>query len=407
MRATTKATEFKKAVKAALSLRRLNAPKESSKKKKKDEEVRIKGRLTVTESGLFIESTNMGAYVRLKIPSTVKRPGRVHVDLEPISKLRMSGDLEIEAKSDSASLEIRSKQATFSVPLDDEAVDLFKTAKPPTDGLEQVIKMPTPMLAAAASLVEIKPVLKQEDMRMQFQFRKGKKANRLDITGVDYYCYGRFMRISPQVKVRTPTKFILKPTALGIILDSVTAKDVVISVQNRPEEDYASLVRFKADDADIFYPTLDLPFQDAEEAYKDAVSGTIDCGFTATRKNMAEAINTVKTVGSGTIPLIFQLRVTPKAVKLGAERGRNEAIAKVKANNIGVSEDRPYVMYLNQLYFTEVISLAPDTAPLRIESWNRGQTIIKAENVQDGTIEYFLSQVDLQDLKEAEESSHE
>jgi len=404
MKATTKATEFKKAIKAALALQRLSDPKT---KKKDEQPIPMKGRLTVTEKGLFVESTFLGAYVKLAVPATVMRPGRAYVELDSISKLRLSGELTLDAQNDADQIEISNKKSKFNLALDTDSEDLFKTAQPDITNLKAVVKLPTAMLAAAASMVELKHILKVDDLRMQFQFRRGKKANRLDICGIDFFSYARFVRISPTVKVRTSTKFILKPTALGRILDSVTAKEVVISVHTRAEEEMASMVRFQTEDADVFYPTLDLPFQDAEQAYQSTIAGVCDSKFSVKRKDMMEALNDIKSVSSDSTPLVLNIRVTPKKVQMAARQEKNKALSTIPSERIELGDGEPHIIYVNQLYFTEVVALAPDVAPLRIESWNRAQIIVRAENIQDGTIEYYLSQVDLQKHREDVESSRD
>jgi hypothetical protein len=399
MKAKVKATELKRAIAAVLALQKLNESK--AKSKKKDDATApegLKGRLTAHDGKLQIESVNMGAYVSVMVSATLMRPGTVGVDLTGLEKLRLSGTAVVGLNEKTRKLKIKAGRSDYELALDQDAEALVDALVPEQNGVNFIAKVPTSVLSLAASTVAIKPGIKTETMRMQFRFDRTNEGNFMEVTGVDFFSYGRFLRRGAEVQLRGPTKFVLRAASLSSILKHVSGSEMMIGVQTIAGDDETASVRFQSDDVDIMYPTLDMPFQDPEEVYRDVTAGTCDAGFTATRKNIREAINTVKVVAEGNKPLMLNIQVAPKQVTMGALVNGNTAFASIAAKDIRLSGADPHIMRLNQNYFNEIISLAPEVVPMRVESWNQAQTIVRGEKVENGRIEYTLSQVDSTDL---------
>ncbi len=400
MKAKVKSTELKRAISAVLALQKLNEAK--GKKAKKDDATTaagLKGRITVSEGLLTVESANMGAYACVTAEATALRMGTVGLDLLSVEKIRLSGTAEITAEGDGR-LTIKGGRSKYDMPVDQDAADLVEALVPDRAGAKLVAKVPTEILSKATAMVAIKPGLKAETMRMQFCFERTQKGNQMEVTGLDFYSYGRFVRVAPDVHLKENARFVLRAASLSTILKHISGEEIMIGVQQAEDEEDSASVRFKTADADIMYPTLDMPFQSPSDAYAQITSGTLDGGFTALRKNVREALNTMKTVASGNKPLILNVRITPGEIQMRAVNEGKEAFATIAATNIQLTGDEPHVMQLNQAYFNEIVSLAPEVVPIRVESWNSAQVIVRGEKIENGRIEYSMSQVDSANLPE-------
>ena len=406
MKTKVKSADLKRAISAVLALQKLN----ETKAKSKDDPTTasgLKGRITVGEDIVSVESANMGAYVCISIPGTTMRQGSIGVDLNDLEKMRLTGNVTVQVNEKTGKLKIKGGRSDYDFPLDQDAADLVDALVPDRSGARLIAKVPTSILAKAAAMVAIKPGLKAETMRMQFCFDMTQDGNMMEVTGLDFYSYGRFVRKAPDVQLKERARFVLRAASLSTILSHIAGEAVMIGVQQLQGDEDTASVRFKSDDADIVYPTLDMPFQNPSDAYTQITSGTFDGGFTALRKNVKEALNTVKGVKGptdGNKPLILNIRVSPDMVQMGAERNGKTAVGSIAAQDIKLPTGNPHIMRLNQAYFSEVVTLAPEVVPMRIESWNQGQVIVRGANVENGRIEYMLSQVDSANLPEEEDA---
>jgi len=399
MKAKVKATELKRALSAVLALQKLTTTK--VKAAEAAETSGLKGRLLVTTDGkLLVESSNMGAYVCVSIEATTLRPGKVGIEMSALEKIRVTGLVTVGIDDKTGMLRIHGSRSDYNLALDQDADALVSATVPDQAGIRFVAKVPTSILATAAAMVAIKPALKAESMRMQFHFSKGPNGGRLEIVGLDFYSYGRFIRDAPDINVREDTKFVLRATSLSTILKNIAGDEVMIGVQQAADNNETTLVRFKSEDADIVYPTIDLPFLNPSEVHQRITSGTFDGGFTALRSNVREALNTVKTIATGNVPLLLKIRILHNDVEMTAENNGNAAKAQLTAKDIKLPTEQPHTITVNQAYLNEVVSLAPDMVPMRVESWNQAQVIVHAERVDDGQIEYSISQVDSTKLSE-------
>ena len=393
MKAKIKAKDFKRVLKAALSLQKLG----TKTTKEEDKAFQPKCVISVQENKVTIESANMGAYIALTVPAVTLRPGTIGANLALLEKMRMSGDTTIEFDERSSTIRVYGKKFSYDTQLEQEAIDLVRASRPDPGRMQDVVRLPSQLLAKAAGYVSLEPLLKQEDMRMQFCFSTTGENRSIEVMGLDHYCYGRFLRESNDIQIRVPSQFILRAEALSAILKNVTGDFVVVGVQ-KDDQDTTVLVRFQAEDADIYYPTLDLPFQDASAVYQQTVSGRMDASFSALRKNLREALSTVKTVAIGDTPLILNVRVEKEKVQIGAQQDDNVAVAEVTTKEPPqVAAGDVHLMFLTQRYFSEIINLAPEVVPIRVQSWNGNRVIVEARGVENGKIEYFMAQVNVQE----------
>lgn len=398
MKVKVEAADLKKTVKALQTLEKLN----SESTKKTSDEGGFKGRFRVAEGALLIDVSSYGAYVQKAIKATTLREGSIGVDLAEVGKQRLTGTVTIEYDHNVNLIRFSTSKAKYDLPADQEAADLIENTKPTDIEMPIIARVPSEMLANAASYVAIKPGLKQEEMRMQFDFRVPDSSGFgiVEIVGLDFYSYGRCLRRSKDIKVKADTRFVLKATSLSTILSAIQGPTVEIGVQKSTDE--TNLVRFKSADADLFYPTMEFPFTETDEVYQETVNGRKDCTFTALRKNIREAIAIVKQVSSSpTDPLTINLKVDNGNVQMAAHEGGKVSVAKIATSNAKARGADPAVMYLNQHYLEGILNLAPEVTPLQVELWNGKEVIIKAAEGENGRIEYFMMQIDLDLLEES------
>lgn len=399
MKAKLEAKELTQTVKALSTLEKLDADI----KKKPDEEGGFKGIISVKEGELVFDVTNYGAYVRKTVQATTLREGSVGINFKDLQKLKLTGGVVVEHIEEKGILVVKTPKVSYDIPADQDSVGIVQAARPEERNIPPIAKVPTVVLANAAQFVALEPALKQEDMRLQFGIKKHGDKVSVEMVGCDNYSYARYSRTGKGIHAKRSAHFIVRSTSLSTILGSLTSKTVMVGVEMRNEDDdVGQLVRFKSEDADIFYPTLDIPYLDTSEVKRDTTSGTLDCAFTVERRQLREAITSVKTVSkSAAIPLLLNIRVDKKTVKMGAEQDRKVAVATISAKDIEVG-DNPFVIHLNQHYLENILKLAPEVSPLRMESWNGSHVMLKVAGVEDGGVEYYMGQMDLNALEEEE-----
>jgi len=399
MKIKVEATALKNAVKALQALQKLSG---EGTKKTSEEASGFKGRMKVVEGQLLIDVANNGAYVQKAIKATMLREGSVGVDLIEVGKYRLTGTVTIEYDHNVNLVHFSTSKAKYDLPADQDAADVIENTKPTDYEMPIVAKVPAEMLAQAAALVAIKPGLKQEEMRMQFDLRPpgADGMASIEVMGLDFYSYGRCLKKSADIKVKSHTRFILKAASLSTILGSIEGAVVDIGVERNADE--TRMVRFKAADADLFYPTMEYIFVDPEKVYQETVQGTINCTFTALRKNIREAIATVRTVSSSAAtPLTLNIKVEGTSVLMAAQEGGKSSLAKIATSTAKARNGGPVIMSLNQHYFESVLNLAPEVTPLQVELWNEKMVIVKASEGTSVRIEYFMAQIDPDLLEES------
>jgi len=397
MKVQIAAKDLKKTVKALQTLQKL-----STESTKKTGDGGFKGRLKVVEGLLLIDVANNGAYVQKAVKAKTLREGSIGVDLVEVAKYRLSGTVTIEYDYNVRLVHFSTKKTKYDLPADQEAADVIENTKPTDYEMPIVARIPSDALARTAGFVAIKPGLKQEEMRMQFKLGPAGGDGRalLEMVGLDFYSYGRCLLRSTDIKVRTNARFILKAVSLSTILGSIEGSMVEIGVERNIEE--TRMVRFKSADADLFYPTIEAPFMDADAVYKETVEGQMDCMFTALRKNIREAVSTVGKVSStATEPLTLNVKVEKSEVLLAAQKDGKTGLSKIPTSTAKARGGGPVIMYLNQHYFESILNLAPEVTPLTVELWNGRKVIVRAAESDNGRIEYFMSQIDLDMLEES------
>jgi len=343
---------------------------------------------------LYVEGAHMGAYVKKTLKATPLREGRFGARLKELSKCKFTGDVTLDYNEEASKLRATAKRSRFDIPAEQGAVDATEDSRPTDKGELQAI-LPAKLMVDAVSAVTFKPGLKQEDLRMQFSITKTDQGGQLEVVGLDHFSYARFVRASPDVKVKKDIQFVLQSKSPGVVLKEVNAEKLAIGMVSSVEDAAPTMVRFKSDDVDVYYPILNTPYLDAGEVANDARSGEFNGGFVAYRKQLREAVSTVRVVGDNATSLVLYLKMEGSDARIAAEVGGSVAEAAIATDNVRVGDQSPFIMQISEKYFSDFLAIAPDVLPLRIESWNRKHAIVRALKLESGLIEYFMAQVNV------------
>ncbi len=343
---------------------------------------------------LYIEGAHMGAYVKKTIRATPLREGKFGAGLKELSKCKFSGDVTLDYNQEASKLRATAKRSRFDIPGEQGAIEATEDSRPTERGDIHAI-VPAQLMVDAVSAVTFKPGLKQEDLRMQFSITKTDQGGQVEVVGLDHFSYARFVRASKDVQVKTDLKFVLQSKSPGVVLKEITADKLAIGMVASSEGADPTMVRFKSDDADIYYPILNTPYLEAGEVANDAREGEFNGGFVAYRKQLREAVNTVRVVGDNATSLILYVKLEGTDARIAAESGGSVAEANIATDNVRLGDQPQFIMQISEKYFSDFLAIAPDVVPLRIESWNRKHAILRALKLENGLIEYFMAQVNM------------
>jgi len=343
---------------------------------------------------LCIESAHMGAYVKKILKATPLREGKFGTGLKELTKCKFTGDVTLDYSEEAGKLRATSKNSRFDLPGEQGAVEATEDSRPTEKGEIHAL-VPSELMVNAVTAVTFKPGLKQEDLRMQFSITKTEQGGQLEVVGLDHFSFARFVRSSKDIKVKKNIQFVLQSKSPGVVLKEITSDTLAIGMISSSEDAEPTMVRFKSADADIYYPILNTPYLNAGEVSEDARKGEFNGGFVAYKKQLREAVGTVRVIGDSATSLVLYLKIEEKDVRIAAEVKGSVAEAKIDTENVKLGAQSKFIMQISEKYFSDFLAIAPDVVPLRIESWNRKHAIVSALKLESGLIEYFMAQVNV------------
>jgi len=343
---------------------------------------------------LYIEGAHMGAYVKKTIKATPLREGKFGTGLKELSKYKFTGDVTLDYSEEESRLRATSNRSKFDVPGEQGAVEAITDARPIEKGELHAV-VPSELMVNAVSAVTFKPGLKQEDLRMQFSITTSKQGGRLEVVGLDHFSYARFVRESKGIKIKKDVQFVLQSKSPGVVLKEVNSDTLAIGMISSSKDADPTMVRFKSTDTDVYYPILSTPYLEAGEVAEESRRGTFNGGFVAYKKQLREAISTVRVVGDNATALVLLVKMEGKEVKIIAESKGSVAEATVATENVKLGSQPSFIMKVSEKYFSDFMAISPDVVPLRIESWNQKHAIVSALKLEAGLIEYFMAQVNV------------
>lgn len=341
---------------------------------------------------LYIEGAHMGAYIRKTLKAVPLREGKFGAGLKELSKCKFTGDVTLDYNQEASKLRATAKRSRFDIPGEQGAIEATEDSRPTEKGNLHVI-LPAALMVDAVSAVTFKPGLKQEDLRMQFSITKTPQGGKLEVVGLDHFSYARCVKTSADIKVKTDVQFVLQSKSPGVVLKEISSDKLSIGMVSSSDTTEPTMVRFKSDDADIYYPILNTPYLEAGEVANEARAGEFNGGFVAHRKQLREAVNTVRIIGDNSTALVLHIKLEGTDVKIAAEANGSTAEAEINTNNVKLGDQPVFIFRVNEKYFSDFLAIAPEVVPLRIESWNQKHTILRALKLENGLVEYFMAQV--------------
>lgn len=350
------------------------------------------------DGNLIAESSNMGAYIRKRIPVKVLRSGQFGINIKALSKCKLSGDVTLDYNDDTKKLRVTATRAQYTLASDQTAEAIIKNTRLTDQKVPIQARVPAKLLADAVAAVTLKPGLKQEKLRIQFAIEKNRNGGKIEVVGLDEYSYGRFMRNNDSIKVKSPLRFALQSSSPKTVLREVQAETIGIGFgASKGAEEPISIARFCSTDTDIYYPVLEVPFMNTDLLAKETTSGKLDGAFVAYKKQIQTALNTVKSIADSNSGIVLYIKIGEDGVKIATESAdNNAAVATLQTEAIDLGGNKEaQLMRLNYHYTENLLKLTPDVVPLRIESWEKRHAIIRATKIENGLIEYFMAQVNL------------
>jgi DNA polymerase III sliding clamp (beta) subunit (PCNA family) len=355
--------------------------------------------LTVRKERLYIEGANMGAYLRRNTPVTVMREGACGVKLGDLSKLKFNSDVTLEYDTDKRQLRAVSSKSRFNLQADQTAFGVIEASRPTNGRISIQATVPIRILQEATSTVAIKPGLKEENLTIQFILTPTPEGGRLEVVGTEHYSLARYWRTDQDISVQAAMQFSLPSSSCSVLMKEVVSPQVGIGVELGPMlegRQTISAVRFSSPDTEVYYPTIEAEFDDAEANNREIRSGRSDGSFIATRTDLREAISTVKVLHDSATTGKIYIRLSRDRVELMVKSDAAGASGNtiVPAASITLPDgSKPQIIQLKEQYFSEAIDLAPDVVPLRIESWDKKLLFVEATQIENGGTEILISQV--------------
>lgn len=353
------------------------------------------GLLTVDKKGLWIEYGSAGAYLRKRAEAKVLREGMVGIDLKALQKLRLVGDVTLDAKKSGIFVTV-GKKNKYTIPTDQEADEYIEAFRPEPIRKKQKphVTLPAHVLKLASSCVAYKPGEADKKIRLQAGFKRMKKGGHLfSLSGNDNYSFARYAIRTDDVVVVKNTRFILSSNLLQEIMREVGG-DQTIKIWTLDGSDEAtSLVRFVAKGFDFCHPVMSgEEFEDPAEHSEEITSGKRLGSFVTTQKALKTAFDAVNVFGTSSDPTMVNFGGSKKeGIRLVVKAHNHKATAELDTEKISVRKRLALPVHSN--YLGEFIKVLPKALPVRVEKWE-DMLRIEAENLEDGLIEYVVAQGD-------------
>lgn len=384
MKCEVKFSEVKQALKTMTALRSLGKEADSENVCLLTVENEQKGE---NQGELIIESTYMGAYLKINIPCKTLRPGSIGVNTAMLSKCRISAMSTIDYKKGTLTVTAKKTKAKTKYELQTEQnVDkLMADSRPSTNKSEPVARIPFQIWKQAASTIAFQTGLKEkEPLEVQVGVRKGKKGGRLEMAGIDSYGFAYFERTDEDIKLKNECRFIIQSILLSKVVGTLPDSEyVVMGLTYRNK--VPTLVRFRSENFDFFHPTIDQKYQDIKERMEFVESGERNTSFVATQRNLTAALKDVLAFGKSNKDIIINLDVTDK-VTMQASMDGNNANTVVKTEKIETAGK----IAIFDNYLESFLKASP-VANLQVEQWGDTFVRLKVLDMGSGCIEFLVA----------------
>lgn len=342
----------------------------------------LPGLLLVRDDQLEVVSARLGACIVKRCPAKMLREGIVGVNLKDLERMKLTGDVTIDASSDK--VKFSDAKAAYSWGVYAQAQKDVKEQRGSVDKIKTLAKIPTSLLRSGATLAIYRSEIK-DDFTVQITIA----PNHFEFAGLDYLSCGKFTSKTKGVKAKRQFHFTLGDQLLSKIVQEITADEVTIGMTKD-----GSMVRLSCPDFDCHHPTVDKKYMDTAKL-DDAVMGNKsdrDCTFEVDQAEAKEAIERVKPVGSrkGTNAKMW-IVADKGGVVLRQSAQDGAAMAKMETQNLKVKEKTNIVVRAG--YFEEFIKTAPKGVPLAVSSWQHRYLRIHVAADKNTTISYLAMMI--------------
>lgn len=316
------------------------------------------GLLLVRDEQMEIISAHFGAFIVKRLAAQTLREGMVGVNIKDLEKMKLTGDVTIDATEDK--IKFFDKKATYTWAVHAQAEQDVKEQRGTINKTTVLAKIPTALLRSGTEFAVYRSEIK-DDFTVQVTIDN----NFFEFAGLDYLSCGKFTSKTKAVRAKQRFHFTLGDQLLSKIIQEVSADEVVIGMTKD-----GSIVRLSCPDFECYHPTIDKEYMDTAKLDDVVMKNKADrdCSFTIDQAEAKEAIERVKPVGAKKGSNAKMWIVVDKGgavLRQSAQDGA--AAAKMAVDNLKVKEKTNIVVRAS--YFEEFIKTAPKSVPLTVESW--------------------------------------
>jgi hypothetical protein len=389
MKCEVKFSEVKQALKAMTALRSLGKEADS-------ENVCLLTVVEENEGELLVESTYMGAYLKIRIPCKTLRPGSIGVSTAMLSKCRLAAMSTIDYKKGTLSVSAKKTKTKTKYELQTEQnVDKFMAdSRPSADDSKPIARIPFRLWKQGAETIAFQTGLKEkEPLEVQVSIRKGRNGGVLEMAGIDNYGFAYFERSDQNLKLKNECEFVIQSILLSKVVSTLPETKsegdekpqyVVMGLTYRGE--IPTLVRFRSENFDFFHPTINQDYQDISERMEFIESGKRDTSFIASQKDLLSALKDVLAFGKSNKDIVINLNVADKGVTMQASMDGNNANTIVKTGDI----EKVGQIAIFDNYFESFLKSSPP-ADLKMEQWGNKFVLLRVQGMEGGRIEFLAS----------------
>lgn len=336
--------------------------------------------LTVTDKGLQVESTSLGAYFCQLIEGKVLRAGTCGIDAKDLSLHKLQSDVVLDLQK-SGSLKVTFGRTVVNLGQDAQAVAELKDLKQSLPKIEPTVRIPSLMLKSAVEFTAFSPIMKA-NVHCQVKVDPGI----FEYAVSDSVALARYANKSDAVQVKQPLAFVLLAGLMDQVLKEVNPEGfTMIGIS-----DDGAIVRFASADFLLYHPAMEKEIEKWADLLKMIRKEPLMCGFFSTPQQLKKGIDQVKVVGKGDKGLNITMNLMEKKVVLTVGSGEHIVNHTIVLDSLKVKNpgDRAAI---KEAYFGQFVSLAPKTK-IKVSLHGSRYLLLEADTGNDVQLQYTVVQ---------------
>jgi len=318
------------------------------------------------KEGILLESANLGLYTRIRVNAEVEEPGKVVINRDLLSNIKLMGDQATCKIKNDKYLEFRSGKSSFKLAVGQE-VDEIESQRP-ANVPDVSVSLPCDILRAGIKRVSFSSTSTKEtpDLNLQVKIHK----NHLIMMANDSY-RGSLFKTKLDEDVPDAHVTITAPFFASVIAAIPPSEVVGIGIDDK-------LIRIVGGNIDVCHPVLqnfDPPNIEAHIEKLWATEYNVGCTL-----NISEAKDAIGAATSVALSAGADVRVLVKFADSGKASAKVESsvgTSDCKFEVQGVSSNKADSIFVSAKYILESLGLLGE-GDILMKAWDR-QVIFKSE----------------------------